>query len=122
MHQKAGYEITITEKLEQLSVPDMVDAIWARIETQLDIDMPPDEGPSEPPATPRSGGWIGTIFIAAIVAIIYFTNVKNNNDNNNLPVIPATPAIISAPGSENDKPPPSRQNIPLAPQTGIKQN
>ena len=44
MNNKQAYEITITSKLEALPLPDMEDAIWSRIEAQLDIDLPTDDG------------------------------------------------------------------------------
>jgi hypothetical protein len=127
MDQKAAYEKTITEKLELLSVPDMVDAIWARIETQLDIDMPPDEGPVNPPATPpgRSGPWNGiviTFFIAALVATIYFTNRNPIRNNNNEAISPANTTIITSPENINDKPPPSRTIILSSPPTPPAKN
>lgn len=113
MDQKAIYEITVTEKLEQLTVPDMSDAIWARIETQLDIDMPTDDGPFDPPTKPSWGGGFGlsVIFIAALISIIYFVNVKPNANKNDSTVSPETPTIFSAPGNEKDKPPPSSNTI-----------
>jgi hypothetical protein len=112
MDQKAAYEMTITEKLELLTVPDMVDAIWARIETQLDIDMPPDDGPVNPPANPPAGtgSWtrvVITVFVAALVATIYFTNRKTNTNNNNQLISPVNTTTISSPGNTNDKPPPA---------------
>src|SRR5688572_17584023 len=117
MNQKAAYEMTITEKLEQLTVPDKVDAIWARIETQLDIDMPTDEGASDPSLNPSSGNGLWNlaiiVFIAALIAIIYFTNKKTNTNNNTYS--PDTKTIITSPGHTNDKPPPERNFVP-APQ------
>lgn len=107
MNQKAAYELTITEKLEQLTVPDMVDAIWARIETQLDIDMPPDQGPGEPPHSPLTGGgfWIGSLFIAALIATIYFiTNKSNTNSNQQNPE--DSIKIINSPINTIDRSPP----------------
>lgn len=113
MDQKAIYEITVTEKLEQLTVPDMADAIWARIENQLDIDMPTDDGPSQPPGRPSwsSGFGLSVIFIAALISIIYFVNVKPDANKNDSTVAPETPAIISAPGNENGRPPPLPNTI-----------
>lgn len=74
MNQPLPYEIAIAEKLEQLSVPDMVDAIWARIEKQLDAELPEDDGPGEPPASPGSGpGWSflgGSLFTGIIVWVL----------------------------------------------------
>jgi len=104
--------MTITEKLELLTVPDMVDAIWARIETQLDIDMPPDEGPADPPSTPPAGAgsWtrvVITIFVAAFVTAIFLTNRKTNTNNNNQLNTPVNTTTISSPDNSNDKPPPA---------------
>lgn len=117
MNQKAAYEITIAEKLEQLSVPDMVDAIWARIETQLDIDMPTDDGPANPPGNPSPGNglWNMTglvLFIAALVAVIYFTNKKTNTTNNEIESSSNTNPIITAPGNTKDKSPPPNSILP----------
>lgn len=112
MNQKAAYEITITEKLEQLTVPDMVDAIWARIETQLDIDMPPDQGPSQPPHSPLTGGglWIGSLFIAALITTIYFITSKTNTNSNNRQNPEDSINIISSPLNTIDRSPPSPGN------------
>lgn len=123
MDQKAVYEITVTEKLEQLTVPDLADTIWARIETQLDIDMPTDDGPSEPPTKPSwgNGFGLGLVFIAALISIIYFVNVKPNAAKNDSTVSPETPTIISAPANENDKRPPS-PNIIIPSSPIIRQN
>lgn len=73
MSQKNGYEITITEKLDQLTVPDMVDSIWSRIEAQLDIDLPPDQGPTGPPlpSPTGSGPWIGAALLIALAAFLF---------------------------------------------------
>lgn len=107
MNIKTPYELTITEKLEHLSVPDAVDAIWARIEFTLDIEMPTDEGPGEPPAgSPAGPGfWFGAIFLTALVAVIYFVNNRTvSQDNDNL--LPETPSVIQSPGGNNENPSP----------------
>jgi hypothetical protein len=93
-----------------------VDAIWARIETRLDIDMPPDEGPADPPSTPPAGAgsWtrvVVTVFVAALIATIYFTNRKTNT-NNNQSIAPDNTTIITSPDNTNDKPPPARAILP----------
>lgn len=49
MSLKQPYEILIADKLQQLPVPDMADAIWSRIELQLDA---PAIGESTEPAKP----------------------------------------------------------------------
>ncbi len=86
MNQRAKYEMTIADKLEQLSVPDMVDAIWSRIENQLDIDLPTDDGPPEPPSSPSAGGgaWTTPALVMAITAFIvtlfFITRKKADGD------------------------------------------
>lgn len=121
MNQKTTYELTITEKLEQLTAPDMVDAIWARIEAQLDIDLPTDEGPSNPPATPTSGPrkWINRGFIIAAVAIVLiylFNNRKPNLATDDQPTINAP---VSTP-TKNENP--VRNNSPGTNNANTQQN
>jgi hypothetical protein len=75
MHPKERYEEIITGKLAALPLPDMADAIWARIERQLDIDLPTDEGGDVPePPSPWGGGGIavGAGFLAVVGAILAF--------------------------------------------------
>ncbi len=85
MHDKQAYEQTVTRKLEALPVPDMADAIWIRIEAQLDLDMPEDDGGgnSNPPSSPR-GGWIGKagifLFVTALVLSFFLFRSRNNNN------------------------------------------
>jgi hypothetical protein len=121
MNIKAPYELTITEKLEQLSVPDAVDAIWARIEATLDLEMPTDEGPGDPPpGSPAGPGfWVGTIFLAALVAVIYFVNNRRTPSEDESKLLRETPALIQSPGNNREQPPPpqsvgrsSRANTP----------
>src|SRR5215218_384107 len=80
MSQKKAYEQTITGKLEALSLPDAADTIWARIEFQLDIDMPTGDGGDNGLASPSGGSWIGRgglfIFVLGFVTIFL---VSNNN-------------------------------------------
>jgi hypothetical protein len=80
MDHKKAYEQTIAAKLETLPLPDMADAIWSRIETRLDADMPADDGGGNESGSPSGGGWLGSIglfvFIAAFVPI--FLRYKNN--------------------------------------------
>ncbi|HEU0112637.1 MAG TPA: hypothetical protein VFQ73_17305 [Flavisolibacter sp.] len=112
MNQKKAYEQIITGKLEALPLPDLADAIWARIETQLDIDMP--EGDGGPGSGPSSGGgWIGGaglfVFVAALITIFLLS--KNKNKENSL-VLPnrtqqqapaTTPVINSGPLIDNTR-------------------
>lgn len=111
MNQKATYEITITEKLEQLTAPDMVNAIWARIEAQLDIDLPTDDGPTNPPAAPTSGPrkWMNRGFIIAAIAVVLiylFNNRKQTITSNDQPNITAP---VATPNNNDD---PVRNNSP----------
>ncbi|MEJ8820237.1 hypothetical protein [Lacibacter sp. H407] len=126
MNQKATYELTITEKLEQLTAPDMVDAIWARIEAQLDIDLPTDDGPTNPPA-PTSGPrtWLNRGFIIAAVAIVLiylFNNRKQTTTSNDQPNITApvttpnnndNPVRNNSPGTNNTIAPQNNSSAPI---------
>lgn len=91
MNQKTTYEQLITEKLEGLPVPDMADAIWARIETQLDIDMPTDDGGTDPePRNPSGGGWVGGtglfVFVVALVTIFLINKNQKKRAQSKSPV------------------------------------
>ncbi|ULQ52711.1 hypothetical protein [Flavihumibacter fluvii] len=105
MNKKQPYELTITEKLEQLTVPDMVDAIWARIETQLDIDMPTDDGPPEPPTTPTTGPgkWISAVFFIALITIL-FTQFYNRQKNKDISIDQPVINIPNTPVGNDPKP------------------
>ncbi|TWI78358.1 hypothetical protein IQ13_4043 [Lacibacter cauensis] len=121
MNQKATYELTITEKLEQLTAPDMVDAIWARIEAQLDMDLPTDEGPANPPAAPTSGPgkWLNRGFMLAAVAIVliyFFNNRKQTITSNDQPTITAP---VPTPNNNDN---PVRNNSPGTSNTQAPQN
>ena len=99
MNQKATYEITITGKLGQLPLPDLKDAIWSRIEDQLDIDMPEDDGSG--PDAPTSPDWINLLGkispYAVVVAFVSLLLIQNKDPQNNqiLQTPPATntPAV-----------------------------
>lgn len=131
MNQKATYELTITEKLVQLTAPDMVDAIWARIELQLDIDLPTDDGPTNPPAAPTSGPrkWINRGFMIAAVAIVLiylFNNRKQTITSNDQPNITApvttpnnndNPVRNNSPGTNNAQTPQNNSSAPTTPTT-----
>lgn len=87
MDQRTAYELTITEKLRQLPVPDMQDAIWSRIEAQLDIDMPADDGGGS--AGPQSPDWknlLGRIGPFAVVVAVVTIFLINRSSRKNKPV------------------------------------
>jgi hypothetical protein len=121
MNQKATYELTITEKLEQLTAPGMVDTIWARIEAQLDIDLPTDDGPANPPATPTSGSgkWLNRGFIIAAVAIVLIYLFNNRKQT----IAPDDQPTINAPASNpTNNENPVRNNSPGTNNTNAPQN
>jgi hypothetical protein len=70
MNTPTPYELIVLEKLQTLPVPDMADAIWARIEQQLDFEMPTDDPDGTPlAAASTSGGWRLPLLSAAILLI-----------------------------------------------------
>ncbi len=81
MNQLKAYEITIKGKLEAIPLPDMEDAIWARIEAQLDTDMPTDDGNNGPFDSP-SGPWIlGSSILAFLLTLITLYYTQKDPDN-----------------------------------------
>lgn len=80
MNHLTTYEQLVADKLQQLPVPDMADAIWARIERQLDVEMPVDKsgdhnnGNSSLPGFQFPGNIVFYIFLAALVSIIFYFN------------------------------------------------
>lgn len=116
MNNSPIYEQLIAQKLHQLPVPDMADAIWANIKTQLDNDMPTDDNNNPPPpSTPNSPRrylkrgipWITAII--AFVAIIVINRQHKQDKKFSTPIIPATkeqtslPAKTNKPDNPNDK-------------------
>lgn len=83
MDQKLSYEQLITTRLEALPIPDMADAIWNRIEQQLDLDMPTGDGgggsvPGKPPGGLIAGG-ISLLFVIAFISFLLFNGNKQQN-------------------------------------------
>ncbi len=115
MNEKPAYEQLITDKLNTLPVPDMADAIWARIEAQLDIDLPGGDGGGNSPAPQAPGGGSGLpgsvgVFFGIVVLVIFFFIYKNNPPNNESPTI-NLPATVTAPpdSAPPDKLPPEQE-------------
>jgi hypothetical protein len=105
MSEKATYEIIISQKLEQVSLPNLQDAIWLRIEQQLDLDMPTDEGGPDAPDAPSAPDWTNLLYkagpFAVIVALvtIFFINKNNtprNRPANNINTVPAARQVEPA--------------------------
>lgn len=109
MNQKTTYEITITEKLEQLSAPQLVDSIWARIEAQLDLELPTDDGLPNPPASPLTGPgkWIGGGILALLLFFFFYQNRQQTPVPINEPST-ETPTINN--GTWQPKQPPGNSN------------
>lgn len=121
VNRKTTYEITITNKLEQLPLPDLADEIWQRIETRLDIELPGDDGQGG--SAPKGGGsfpfgWGAMIFLTVLVT--YFFIRKSNDTNNPIPPPPVSPIT----GSPKKPDPPLREpvntNFPSSPQIQVK--
>lgn len=73
MNQRTTYEEWIAGSLEQIPVPDMADAIWARIEQQLNLDMPQQDaggnGGGKLPGFSAPGQWFLTALMAALIGL-----------------------------------------------------
>lgn len=113
MNNKTTYETIIAEKLGHLPVPDMQDAIWARISAQLDTDMPENDPPAQPqPPRPRPVLPIAGVVITCI--ILYFLFPRPEQKEAIQPVHPprdSTQIIIP----ETSPPPPAKLK-PLLPE------
>lgn len=107
MNQLTTYEQLVAEKLQQLPVPDMADAIWARIEQQLDVEMPVDQpgdshdGNSSLPGFRFPGSIIFYIFFAALVSVIFYLNRPDQHKET--PTIPLSNPI-TVPTAEDQLP------------------
>jgi hypothetical protein len=110
LNQLQPYEQTIAEKLEQRLIPDMADLIWARIEEQLDTDMPTNNGPDQaPPASPSSGLTKGLgffmIFTAIVVIFLLVRKPSTAPEQTQPSLAPAAPAgIVDSTGTPPDIP------------------
>src|SRR4029078_7672549 len=105
MDQRHTYEQTITSKLDILPLPDMADAIWSRIEQQLDTDMPADDGSNGPaPSSPTPKIFIGgSVFVILVVLVRFFFLRKNNPQqqttiNTTVPTTNAETPVRKPPG------------------------
>ena len=82
MNLKQPYEILIADKLEGLPVPDMADAIWARIE--LELDAAPSGDATEPAnplhiATPGISAKTMALLGGGLLAlVVLFFIIKKN--------------------------------------------
>jgi hypothetical protein len=123
MNQKTPYELQIADKLQQLLLPDLQDAIWARIERTLDIDMPTDDdggggdgGPGSGPGVPWWGSGVGgfvfsMVFVAALTTFVIIKSLNQSNSSG--PAQDNTPSNqYILPNSQQDRPPPGTTALP----------
>ena len=109
MDQQPSSEQLLALTLQGRPVPDMADAIWARIEAQLDIDMPTDEGGSNDPgpSSPRGSGIIGwglsVVIVALVSAFLLFKNKPKTNPSTQSTPVPTEQ--INQPFQQTNSPP-----------------
>lgn len=97
VNSKTPYEILITEKAAQLPIPDMADAIWARVEAGLDAAAAQEHTDGSPRQKVRSrsvhrGSLRNGIIItaAAVITVIAVWLIKKRKKNpGNNKAIPA---------------------------------
>jgi hypothetical protein len=67
------YEQMIAERLEGITIPDMADAIWVRIETSLDVELPVNEPPATPdkPFFNNPAVWLISAGIVVLIIAIF---------------------------------------------------
>lgn len=109
MDQRTAYELTITDKLRQLPVPDMQEAIWSRIEARLDTDLPTDDGGGS--AGPQSPDWknlLGRIGPFAVVVALVTIFLVNRSARKNKPVQQRN----QYPSTQTSTPPNNAANAP----------
>ncbi|MBO9682432.1 MAG: hypothetical protein J7502_07175 [Flavisolibacter sp.] len=107
MDERLKYEQLIGEKLQSLPIPDMQDAIWARVKAQLDIDLPTDDndGGSSPqsPSGPGIIGWgLSVVIIALVTTFFILKNKPKKQDQKNNST---TTEQVSSPSVRNNGPP-----------------
>lgn len=127
MNQKTPYELQIADKLQQLPLPDLEDAIWARIERTLDIDLPTDDGgPGD--GGPSTPWWDGTglggfvfsmVFVAALTTFVLY---KTFNHSNHTPAPSNTPTTEQALPSNDDAQPPPGTTVQPRNRTPVRAN
>ncbi len=121
MDNRLTYEILLTEKLESRPIPDLADAIWSRIEAQLDIELPPGTDTPAPAALEKiAGKWWKGFGLSAFVVALTLAFFQERKQTSSSPYIrPAgtdsfsvAPQKIDRTPSPNVKLEPSRRAIP----------
>ena len=112
MDQRLRYEPLIGGKLQSLPVPDMADAIWARVEKQLDIDLPTDGGNDiNPPQAPSGPGIIGWGLSIVVIALITIFLLTKRDQKINEPQIPLTTTTPKVEAPQNGTGPPNEKVV-----------
>jgi len=109
MNNNPIYEQLIAQKLEQAPVPDMADAIWARITIQLDEDSTGDDNNNTPPSDPKTPAtlllkqisWVVLFAITIMIITRNWNRVKNNPAPQ--PVVLPVQTAPSVPGPQDKK-------------------
>ena len=102
MNQRTTYEITIADKLGQLRMPELKDAIWSRIEDQLDTDMPTDDNPPSPDSPGFSSFTKRFGLFAVIVAAVTILLISKKDKPSPVQQNNTTTSGQSSPGNENN--------------------
>lgn len=120
MRNKETYEITITSKLGALPLPNIEDDIWSRIEAQLDIDMPTNDGGGNtpPPKSPINFGWLGGAGLICITAIlISIFSLTQSKDREPSSTTSSQEVSQEQQDSLSDERPPPSASPPKSPKT-----
>lgn len=84
MNNKQAYETLISSKLEELHVPDMQDAIWARIVLDLDNELPQNDPPPDPEPTNPFNKIKPVSLISAIVFIVCLLTLNKQHKHSSI--------------------------------------
>lgn len=116
MSEQLSYESIIAAKLEALQpMPAMADAVWARIQQDLDIEMPTNT-PKGSGGIPGAYLWPGIGITLCIIAALFFWNnqyttpLNNTNTTKDSISIQEPQTSGSSSGPRPNKP---SQNLPL---------
>lgn len=123
MNQKETYEIIIAQKLEQLPVPAMEDAIWDRISAQLDIEMPQTTPPDNTP--PDNSAFLNTATLFVLLtALSCYLLIEFFHQTHKLATPPpvSTPATIIKDTVWHELPPPTLVQPPPEEKKAIDKN
>jgi hypothetical protein len=99
VNQRTSYEILISEKAAQCTLPDMADNIWSAIDAGLQAapGNTNNNDPGQLNTTSHAGKWLGwgklSLFIsgglvAIIIMVVVLLHNSSKNNNRNYPVQP----------------------------------